>query len=220
MITALPLRDQKNRPLRRTLADAIAALAALGVTCDSDFEILTAPWLLPDGRRTSLVQIRVVDRSGITHRLSMPSADGFSAKTTLRIPIEGEIDTLNGARFDQDGNVTLADGTHLHELSLHPTSLTFELTELQKYILHLTIVYLKAEKLCYRPLDPQMPVVILDYEALRKLSARNLKALQRHIFQSGLHVSRQEIADTLAAAGVRRPRSGRQSAKAHATFLM
>lgn len=206
-----PLRDETYRPQRMSLADAIQALQKMEVHEEAECRIVTQPWTAQDGTKTSLVQVRADDPSGRHYRVPMPSAHRFSAKTTWDVRIEREISALDGARFDMDGNVTLANGLHLHALKLHPTALIFELTDQQKAILHLTIAYFKLERECYRPLDPEFSVLVLDYAALRCRPVRSLKALQRHVLQFGLNVSRQAIADALAAAGMRRPRSGKRS---------
>ena len=113
--------------------------------------------------------------------------------------------------MDKNGTVELADGTCLHAVNVAPTALCWELTEIQKWIVYLTIRFIGFEAKCYRYGPPTPDLTWLDYGAVYGLKIPSLKAIVRYIAENDptLGASRQTIANALSACGMRRPRSGR-----------
>ena len=183
MAAAPALRNDSFRPTRTSLAEAIDAFRKMDVNEDAEFTIVTAPWQLHDGTLTGMVCIQAREQSRIQQTLPMPVAKRFTARTTLNDPLDGDIADLNGATFDSDGNVTLADGRHLHTLILIPSSVAYQLDNDREQVVELTIAFLEAETICYR--EEALPggyvFRALNYATLSQLTISNLKPLLAYV---------------------------------------
>lgn len=218
-----------GRAHMRTLADALAKLQALGALADRDLaEIRTTLMQLPDGNVAGTVVVfgRTGERSV---RVILPVAASFTAKNTIGLRERYEIDRLDGATCDPDGNVRLREGSFVHAVELEKVALTCELTPSQEdistpsqedisrpsqeTILKCVLHILGVEKQCYRHVHPELlpGVFALDYAAVARLGAEklpSLKAIERDVRKHLPNVPRQTLANVLALAGLRRPRSG------------
>jgi hypothetical protein len=206
------------------IADALAKLTEIGALAADGEATIDVPIIsLPDGRSVGSVGV------GASHgekggRIQMPAAAEAMARDTLGTPIRLRIERLDGATTDADGNVQLLDGTSIHAVELVPVHLTQTLSKEQEVILHLALRFLRDAKPdlatavgeCYRPVDEGVLPgwAALDYAAIARLGQQRLpmlKAIERYVTDRMPHVSRQTIANALALAGLRRPRSGRRA---------
>lgn len=215
--TGRRIRIWDGRGTMRTLADALAKLEELGsLAADAKAEVLVLPMRLPDGRETGIISVGQQITS--SWRIAMPSSAHFTAKDTFGHRRRYPIFRLHGAITDLNGNVDLRDGSLVHGVELTPTRLSYEWTDQQQSILDCAIEFLNAEDRCYRPVYGELlpGLRCLDFAEVAKLGAEplpSLKAVERHVRRRFPSMSRQTIANVLAAAGLRRPRSGPRSRK-------
>jgi hypothetical protein len=207
-----------GRKTMRTLADALAKLDELGaLAANGKAEIVLSLLGLPDGRVVGSLNV-AASQGEARWRVMMPAAVEATAKDTLGAPVRLDIERLHGAVADPHGTLQLRDGTYVHALELVPVHLTERLTVEQEEILGHVIRFLEAERECFRSVHESVPwLVALDYAAIAQLWERrlqegkpppSLKAIERYVIDRMPNVSRQTIANVLALAGLRRPRSG------------
>ena len=163
---------------------------------------------LPDGSTSAAVTVSAFGRSVL-----MPSATHFTAKDMSGALLRREISALDGAVTDAAGNVQLSDGSFVRAVELERARLTNELTPEQENILRCVIKVLEVEDRCYRPVDVDLlpGLVALDYAKVAELGAEqlpSLKTIERNVLKIMPEVTRQTLANVLALAGLRRPRSG------------
>ena len=192
-----------TRQARRTLADALHAL-----TENPQAEVRIAPMLLQDGSHAASVAV-IVSRPSVL----MPSATHFTALDTSGVPVRREIAALDCAVTDFNGNVKLADGTRVRAVELELAPITRELTPEQGNVLRCVLKVLGAENRCYRPLAPDLlpGLMVLDYAKVAELGEDelpSLKAIERDVLREMRGITRHKLAEVLALAGLRRPRSG------------
>ena len=101
----------------------------------------------------------------------------------------------------------------MRAVELERARLTNELTLEQETILRCVIKVLEVEDRCYRPVDGDLlpGLVALDYAAVAKLGLKklpSLKTIEWKVRRLMPEVKRQTLANVLALAGLRRPRSG------------
>lgn len=215
--TGRRVRIWDGRATMRTLADALAKLEELGILApDAKAEVRVLPMRLPDGRETATISVGRQITSW--WRIAIPSSAYFTANDTFGHRRRYPISRLDGAITDPNGNVDLRDGFHVHGVELTPTRLSYEWTELQQSILDCAIEFLNAEHRCYRNIHEELLPGLrrIDFAEVAKLGAERLpglKAIERHVRRRFPSVSRQTMANVLAAAGLRRPRSGPRSRK-------
>lgn len=201
-----------GRTSMRSLADAIEKLRELyGIDADS-FSVRTSPLRLQTGELTAVVALLGPDRAK-RHAVMLPSSARFYGVTTLGARVELGTHRLDEALVDLEGNVELADGTYLHAVELVPTPIRPELSEQQRRIVELAVIFVGAQDLCYRPIDPSLPdFFVFDYSVLPTLKLPSLKVLEGFITRD-VPCGRQTIATALAVAGMRLPRSGRDTVR-------
>ena len=143
----------------------------------------------------------------------MPSSATFSARTTLGECQQYEIQKLNDARSDSEGNVELANGQFLHQIELIPAPAHYDFTLTEQEIVRAAIVFLQREGLlehqCYRSVDEMLPdLTLLDYAQVAKVQIKRLKPVVRFIMELKLpNVTETFISITLKRAGMQLPRS-------------
>jgi len=216
------MRDQLNiktesvfssfdgRNSMRSLADALEKLRELGALGGTgNIECNSLPIQLPNGRVSGLVSV-IGPRQDNGRRwiIRMPSAAKFSAMSTTKVRQTFEIGMLNGAISDQDGNVTLHNGQHVHAVDLIPVLAHYDFDSTQHAILWHALKFLGKLDACWRSVDDKLlpGIKLLDYSAIANISVQGRKQL---LYDIGKHVgvSASFIANTLAAAGMRGPRS-------------
>jgi hypothetical protein len=203
-----------GRDSMRTLAGGLEKLHELQPNLgDRLISIKTLPMRLPTGELTALIALIGPETSDDARwAIALPSSAKFVATTTRGAPQRYDIALLNDATVDIHGNVSLTHDVHLHNVELVPTTPPRDLTKRQERILDLTIFFLKARDHCVRSLHPSLPdVVALDYSTLSAVKLPSLKELEWQINKEMPDTSRQKIANALAVAGMRRPRSGRHA---------
>src|SRR3712207_346802 len=120
-----------GREAMRTLADGLAKLQELEALADNgQAEISAFPMQLPDGSIVATVAVSAYAVS--SWRIMMPASAHFTAKNTQGERHRYEIDMLDGAITDPDGNVQLPDGSYVHAVELEPVRLTERLTTEQE----------------------------------------------------------------------------------------
>jgi hypothetical protein len=104
-----PYLEYDGRETMRSLADALTKLRELGNLSDREnVEIKTRDIRLPDGRLSGIVSVLGPQQQDGTRRvIFMPSSATFSARTTLGERQHYEIQKLNDATSDSEGNVEL-----------------------------------------------------------------------------------------------------------------
>jgi ParB/Sulfiredoxin domain len=208
------LRFFDGRATMRSIADGLEKLHELQTDLgDGPITIMISPLRLPTGEITSGI-VLVAQRTSASVRwaIDLPSSAHFYATTTLGARQRYDTTLLDGAIVDIDGNVRLTSDFHLHNVELVPTTLRPDLTKRQERILYLTIFALKAKDRCFRPVHPSLlGIVGLDFSTLQSVKLPSLKDLTRQIAKDMPNVTRHEIANALAVAGMRLPRSGRRA---------
>jgi hypothetical protein len=197
-----------GRNSMRSFADALEKLRELGSL--GSIECKTLPIQLPNGRVSGLVCV-IGPRQDDGRRwiIRMPSATKFSAMSTTKVRQTFEIGLLNGAISDQDGNVTLHNGQHVHGVNLIPVPVHYDFDSTQHAIVWHALKLLGKLDECWRSVDDRLlpGIKLLDYSAIRNIRVRGRKQL---LYDVGKHVdgvSASFIAKTLSAAGMRGPRS-------------
>ena len=197
----------------RTLADALAELEEKGgLVGEEEAEIRVGLMQLPDGTVAGTVALIGPDRADRC-AVMLPSSVAFSAKNTIGERHRYHIDELHGATSDLNGNVQLSDGSHVHAVELETVRLVAQLTEAQEELLRCVLKALGYERECLRAVDEELlpGMVALDYAAIARLGAEklpSLKAIENELRKYRADVPRQTLANVLALAGFRRPRSG------------
>jgi hypothetical protein len=216
------MRDQLNiktgavsssfdgRNSMRSLADALEKLRELGALGGTgNIECKSLPIQLPNGRVSGVVCV-IGPRQDKGRRwiIRMPSADKFSAISTTKVRQTFEIGLLNCAIIDQDGNVTLHNGQHVHGIHLIPVPVHYDFDSTQNAIVWHALKVLGKLDECWRPVDDQLLPGIkrLDYGAIRNIRVQGRKQLLYDVGKD-VGVSASFVAKTLAAAGMRGPRS-------------
>ena len=198
----------------RSIADALEALRGDGRLEDCSFlEIRTGP--LPSQAAQAPSLVVVVCHLSLPERpwgVALPSSWEFRGRPLGKGGSETfEISRLDRARVDEDGTVTLLDGTRLEAVEVIPAALPWELTELQKRIVYLTLKYIGAEATQYpsgRPVAEDLE--FLDYSTLYGWDIPPLEEIADYLAKEDWalrNLSRQTIANALGACGMRRPRS-------------
>jgi hypothetical protein len=195
----------------RSFADALEKLRELGgLRGTGNIQCNTLPIKLPNGRVSCLVCV-IGPRQDDGRRwiIRMPSAAQFSAMSTSKVRQTFEIGLLNGAISDQDGNVTLHTGQHVHGVNLIRVPVHYDFDSTQHAIVWHALKLLGKLDECWRSVDDKLLPGIkrLDYSAIANIRVQGRKQL---LYDIGKHVdgvSASFIANTLAAAGMRGPRS-------------
>jgi len=203
-----------GRQAMRTVADA---LAKLGHLARDGAEIGVLTLQLPDGGAVAPLILVMAPLGGATSAVRLPAADRFAASDTYGERRQYEIAALHGAKVDDRGNVDLGDGGHVHAVELLPARMPEDFSEEEKSILICVLDLLDLKKDCVRPLDPEFApnIMVLDYSLVAQVGATaklpSLKAIERKLVTRMPKVTRQALADVLARAGLRLPRSGKRA---------
>ena len=213
-----PYLEYDGRKTMRSLADALAKLRELGNLSDGEkVEIRTMGIRLPDGRPSGVVSVLgPQQKDGTRMVIFMPPSATFSARTTLGDRQHYEIQELNNATSDSEGNVELAN-RHLHQINLIPAPAHYDFTLTEHKIVMATIVFLQREGLlehqCHRLVDEKLlpGVKLLDYAQVAKVQIKRLKPVVRFIMNLKLpDVTETSIRATLKRAGMQLPRARAQ----------
>jgi hypothetical protein len=212
-----PYLEYDGRKTMRSLADALTKLRELGNLSDREnVEIKTTGIRLPDGRLSGIVSVLgPQQQDGTRMVIFMPSSATFSAKITLGDRLQYEIQKLNDATSDAEGNVELANGQFLHQIELRPAHAHYDFTPTEKEIVVTAIAFLQREGLlehqCYRSVDEKLlpGVKLLDYAQVAKVQIKRLKPVVRYIMDDLKlpYVTEALIRATLKRAGMQLPRS-------------
>src|SRR5262245_19269148 len=211
-----PYIEYDGRKTMRSLADALTKLRELGNLLDGqDVKIKTMGIRLPDGRLSGTVSVLGPHQQDGTRRvIFMPSSATFSARTTMGDRQLYEIQKLNDAKSDSEGNVELANGQFLHQIELIPAPAHYDFTPIEQEIVRAAIAFLQREGLlehqCYRSVDEKLlpGVELLDYAQVAKVQIKRLKPVVRFIMKLKLpDVTETFIRAALKRAGMQLPRS-------------
>jgi hypothetical protein len=198
-----PWLEYDGRKTMRSLADALTKLRELGNLSDGEnVEIKTMGIRLPDGRPSGVVSVLGPQQQEGTRRvIFMPPSATFSARTTLGERQQYEIQKLNDATSDSEGNVEVANGQFLHQIELIPAPAHYDFTLGEEKIVMAAIEFLQREKL--------LPdVKFLDYAEVAKVRIKRLKPVVRYIMKLKLPgVTEALIRASLTRAGMQFPRS-------------
>jgi hypothetical protein len=125
-----PWLEYDGRKTMRSLADALTKLRELGNLSDGEnVEIKTMGIWLPDGRPSGVVSVLgPQQQDGTRMVIFMPPSATFSARTTLGDRQHYEIQELNDATSDSEGNVELANRRFLHQIKLIPAPAHYDFT--------------------------------------------------------------------------------------------
>jgi hypothetical protein len=211
-----PWLEYDGRKTMRSLADALTKLRELGNLSDGEnVEIKTMGIRLPDGRPSGVVSVLgPQQQDGTRMVIFMPPSATFSARTTLGDRQHYEIQELNDATSDSEGNVELANRRFLHQIKLIPAPAHYDFTLTENKIVMAAIVFLQREGLlehqCYRSVDEKLlpGVKLLDYAQVAKIQIKRLKPVVRFIMKLKLpDVTEALIRASLKRAGMQLPRS-------------
>jgi hypothetical protein len=200
-----------GRNIMRSLADALEKLRELGgLRGTGNIECNTLPIHLPNGRVSGLVSV-IGPRQDNGRRwiIRMSSAAKFSAMSTTKVRQTFEIGMLNGAISDQDGNVTLHNGQHVHGVELIPVAVHYDFDSTQHAIVWHALKLLGKLDECWHSVDDKLlpGIKYLDYSKILNIRIQGRKQLLYDIGKYVDGVSASFIAKTLADAGMRGPRS-------------
>jgi hypothetical protein len=207
-----------NKHNRRSVADAIDLL-----TTHADFrasslaKISTLP--LPLAAKKPLFQLCIAFENlaaKVTFLVWLPTSSRFKAKSLhQRRADEFETADLNDASIDFDGNVVLTTGVRLRAVEVIPTTLPYELSDLEWRILKCTIQCMKIEDMVVRTLGEELDVDVratlplirrIDFQRLQGFEVPPLKVLQDFITRNERDlegVSLEKISSTLSRCGMR-----------------
>jgi hypothetical protein len=211
-----PYLEYDGRKTMRSLADGLAKLRELGNLSDGEkVEIRTMGFRLPDGRPSGVVSVLgPQQQDGTRMVIFMPPSATFSARSTLGDRQHYEIQELNNATSDSEGNVELANRRFLHQIKLMPALAHYDFTLTEDEIVMAAIVFLQREGLlehqCYRSVDEKLlpGVKLLDYAQVAKVHIKRLKPVVRFIMKLNLRdVTETFIRATLKRAGMQLPRA-------------
>jgi hypothetical protein len=179
---------------------------------DESAEITTIPLRLPSGKLASMVFVVCrADPNKPLFGFPLPTSARFTGRQGGHECVESfEISRLHGASIEKGGTVELADGTRLQAVNVVPLPLSWELTELQKRIVYWTLKLIGAEAKCYRGPATE-DLAYLDYGTLHGLEIPTLEKVGAYVRAQDWtlrRLSRQTIANALAACGVRVPGEG------------
>lgn len=209
-----------RQPRYRSIADALAYFDDRGGLDDDRAEIRVHEMGLPDGNVVALVAVVGWVR-GEQIALRLTNAIAFKAKNTYNKEKLCDISEINGATVDNYDNTVLNDGTYVHAIDLIPKEFYRSPTDDEMTILVIVINELEIYKLCCREVDPKLlpGIMALDFGLISKIDdekkLKSLKAIAHSLEKATPlnlpSVSRQKLADVLARAGLRSPRSGRRA---------
>jgi hypothetical protein len=199
-----------GRKSLRSIVDALEKLRELGgLQGEGNIECRTLRIELPNARVSGVVCV-IGPRQDDGRRwiIRMPSADKFSAISTTKVRQTFEIGLLNGAIIDQDGNVSLRNGQHVHGIHLTPVPVHYDFDSTEHAIVWHALRLLGKLDDCWRSVDENLLPGIkrLDYSAIRNIRVQGRKQLLYDVCRD-IGVSGSFVAKTLAAAGMRGPRS-------------
>jgi hypothetical protein len=195
----------------RSLADALEKLRELGaLRANETIECKATPIRLPNGWVTGLVCV-VAPRQDNGRRwiIRMPSAAKFGAISTTKVRQTFPIGMLDGAISDTGGNVTFGNGRRVHGVNLIPTPVHYDFDAKQHAIVWFALKLLGKLDECWRPVDETLLPGIrrLDYNRIRQVRIQARKQLLYDVGRCVDGASASFVAKTLAAAGMRGPRS-------------
>lgn len=219
--------SEKNRKLRRTIADAIAVLRDnVDFTEHDKAEIVIGSLKLPSTDVVGLVQVRFESVStDKIYVVSLPTSKWFKARhSNSSLTDRFDIDELAGALVNGIGEVRLAGGATLRAVEVVPTNLPLAPTELDWRIVGYTIAFVGEQERCYRRLSDDIPaqfanmfpdVRLIDCSKLSGLNIPTLESIAAYIGDKDTalrRLSKQKIANTLRTFGMRIPKRAPRSA--------
>ncbi len=201
-----------GRRSMRSIADAMEALRKAQRLPEGTFADIRTCLLHPTAAELPLMVFVVSRASSLEHTwgVALPTSHAFkgrrrpgNAKETFAISL------LDRAAVDEDGIVTLSDGTCLQAVDVIPAALPWKLTRLERRIVYWTIKFIarELEARFYRSGQPNPELEWLDYSQLRKLHVLKLEAILQFIANNDpeLGACRQTVASALERSGMRVP---------------
>ena len=184
-----------GRKTMRTFADARDKLEELGdLAGTGDAEIRVVSMVLADGRIIGSASVAAT-HGAARWRILMPSAMNATARTTLGEPVRLDVEHVDGAVGDEQGNVQLRDGTYLRALAFVPVHLIERLSAEHEEILRHALRFLETERECVRHVHDSLPALVaLDYVAVAECgqgSLPSLKTIERYVLTRMPNISRQ-----------------------------
>jgi hypothetical protein len=135
MLSGIPTleRTMNGRRSMRSIADALEAFRNNGhLVHGSLVEIRTSPLPSLTHEAPSIVLVVCHHPSEEPWGVALPTSWEFTGRPHgTSTPETFEISRLDRAKVDEDGTVTLSDGTHLRAVDVVPAALPWELTELR-----------------------------------------------------------------------------------------
>jgi hypothetical protein len=198
-----------RRNSRRTIVDAIEVLREAAEFKEHNrAEIRVGGLRLPSGQVVGLVNVvfdaPLRDKGCVVPLTCSTQFEALRPGSSQRNVLE--VDQLDGASVDFEGNVLLSNGSALRAVEVIPARLSIEPSERDWKIVHHTLSIIGAEQ-CYRPW-PDSERSVLDCSLLAGLTLPQLKQIawrleERDPSLKGL--SQQKIADALRNFGIRLP---------------
>jgi hypothetical protein len=227
----LPFEGISRLETKRTkFLDAIDCLKSEGSLCDDDLTVVDVIALqLPSRDYAYLVVINSALRAGLSVKL--PTCSAIRAADTFDNRLAYSPNDFDKALLDCDGNVTLANGLHLHACEVVPMKLPTDWGLDRDDVVRQAMCFMGAEQKCvfeivhdfqtgwigYLPIGdlsdrPEHCVLgqMIDYGAVAQLAmeTEKLEAFvafhESHPFTKRRY-SRQTLANILRDAGIRIP---------------
>lgn len=213
------------RTERRMIKDACDVLRRQpSFTGSLRARVLVSPLTLPNGANTAVVSVVC---SEMSCAVSLPASASFRGANATGFSTRLPIERLHDASTDIDGNVELADGTHLHAVQLIPTVMNFDLSHDDMWLVHSIVHYIEADRerrglpslAYYRVVHEAVPDKYLDFSRIVGIAdPYPLKTIEGVIAAARDKnpkvpvISRTSLTDLLSKCAMRQPRRSRQRA--------
>jgi hypothetical protein len=220
----MPISDLTPERILRSsgpsFRDAIETVREAGFAAEEfSYGVEAERWFLLRGREVSLIGLKM--QSSPSCFVWLSSSPTIYARDTGGTRHAYPAHLFNNAIGDQDGNITLEDGSHLHACEVERFSFP-NWGPKETRVISIAIEFMRAQESCYRMLGrrdpedpnslelvqatPDAPHLYIDYHALPSMEVEKFDAFlfyYRKRTPKEKCLSRQTIARILSDAGMR-----------------
>lgn len=181
--------DDGSQPTVRNLAEVLDTLRRHGLDLEDGRLWFEVPFTMSSPKLIARLLFSA-KHDDIDVRFDLPMLHGVKAQSTLDVPRNLPLESLDRAEVDSRGNVTLTDGTSVHAVKFDLVEGPGPWTDVDEAIVWLTIKAFKTEHIFLRRYFPTRPsekepafyrCVGIDYGILHTLREPNIKILTRYI---------------------------------------
>jgi hypothetical protein len=208
---APPIREYDGPQDVRSIADVLEIARNHDALTDKEFLVIKTAGFRYDNREIAFAVAVGPDRGGGSKFVSrLPPLIGFTGIATDGVRLSLPIEHLDEARCYESGQVRLAQGEVLRNVTLQPARRP-EFTKTDDEIVQLAVELLEAGTQCCKELSPEaLPGQYwIDYSLVPDISIKRLKVLQHAIRKRRPDFTAWKIESALRRAGMSFPRSSR-----------